>query len=98
MGTLYKSRSTLSRDSCAASLQRALNDLMASIASSGRFCCFITMAMSFRALSTRSLALMAFQKRTMARSGSLSTSWGGGREREGAREGNGNDRLGGWGG
>lgn len=46
---------------------------MASIASSARFCCFITIAMSFRALSTLSPALMAAQKRGIAFSGSLST-------------------------
>lgn len=65
----------LSRDSWAWSEHRCLSDLMASMASSARFCCFITIAMSFKALSTLSPELMAAQNSGIAFSGSLSTSY-----------------------
>ena len=44
---------------------------MASIPSSDRFSCFITTAMSFNALSTRSPVFIAAQNKEIARSGSL---------------------------
>ena len=73
--TLYKSMRTLSSDSCACLEQRPLKDLIASMASSLLFSCFITTAMSFSALSTLSPAFIAFQKNTIAASGSFSTNW-----------------------
>lgn len=65
----------LSRDSWAWSEHRCLNDLIASMASSARFCCFITIAMSLSALSTLSPALIALQNNAIALSGSLSTNY-----------------------
>ena len=64
---------TLSSESWADLEQRPLKDLTASIASSVLSSCFITTAMSFKALSTLSPAFIAFQNKTIAASGSLST-------------------------
>lgn len=51
--------------------QRYRKDLMASIPSSDRSNCFITTAMSFNALSTRSPAFIAAQNKDIALFGSL---------------------------
>lgn len=66
---------TLSSDSWACLEQRYLKEWIASIASSALFCCFISKAMSLSALSTLSLALIAFQNSSIAASASFSTSW-----------------------
>jgi hypothetical protein len=55
--------------------QRPLKEEMASMASSDLSNCFITTAISFKALSTLSPAFIAFQNNTIAASGSFSTSY-----------------------
>jgi len=67
--------STLSRDSWDCLEQRPLNEQMASMASSDLSNCFITTAMSFRALSTLSPQFIAFQNNTIAASKSFTTSF-----------------------
>nr|GLL42776.1 hypothetical protein Itr_chr12CG25490 [Ipomoea trifida] len=65
---MRQSRRTLSKESWDWNEQRLRNDLTASMASSQRSSCFITTAMSFRALPTLSPAFMAFQNHITASS------------------------------